>query len=137
MKIFICCSKHFYRKIPPIKEALEKQRHIIALPNSYDEPMKEEQLKISAENSEYISWKANIIKAQETKIRDNDAILVLNFEKNGQPDYIGGATFLEIFKAFELEKKIFLYNSIPENILKDEIIGMNPIIINGDLLKII
>lgn len=136
MKIFICCSKHFYHKIPPIKETLEKQGHIITLPNSYNDPMKEEQLKSGAEKSEYVSWKANMIRTQETKIRNNDAILVLNFEKNGQPNYIGGATFLEIFKAFELEKKIFLYNPIPESILKDEIIGMNPLIINGDLSKI-
>jgi len=66
-------------------------------------------------------------------IKNNDAILVLNFEKNGTPNYIGGATFLEMFRCFDSNKKIFLYNPIPNNILKDEIEGMNPIIINGDL----
>src|SRR4030042_6627391 len=88
MKIFICCSKHFYHKIPPIKQALENQEHIITLPNSYDDPMREEQLKSEAEKSKYVYWKTNMIRTQETKIRDNDAILVLNFEKNGQLNYI-------------------------------------------------
>jgi len=70
---------------------------------------------------------------QEEKVRKNDAILVLNFEKNGQPNYIGGATFLEMFKAWELKKKIFLYNPLPENILRDELEIFNPVIINGRL----
>ena len=136
MKIFICCSKHFYYKIPPIKEELEKNSHIITPPNSYDEPFKEEEMK--KESSEaHIKWKSNMIKLQEEKVRNNDAILVLNFEKNGNKNYIGGATFLEIFRAFDLNKKIFLFNPIPENIFKDELIAMNPIIIFGDLSKII
>jgi hypothetical protein len=70
---------------------------------------------------------------QEEKVRANDAVLVLNFEKRGQANYIGGATFLEIFKAFELGKKIFLYNPVPDNIFTDELLGMGPLVINGDL----
>ena len=77
-----------------------------------------------------------MIKKDKKNIEPNDAILVLNFAKNGQSNYIGGATFLEIYKAWELNKKIFLYNPIPKNILKDEITGMNPVILNKDLTKI-
>ena len=57
----------------------------------------------------------------------------LNFDKKEQKNYIGGSTFLEMFKAFELGKKIFLYNSIPEGMLKDEIIGFGVIPINRNL----
>ena len=77
-----------------------------------------------------------MIRLQTEKVETNDAVLVLNFDKNGQKNYIGGATFLEIFRAFDLGKKIFLLNPIPDNILKDELIGMNPTIINGDLSRI-
>ncbi|MEK6895517.1 MAG: hypothetical protein AABX48_03275 [Nanoarchaeota archaeon] len=63
--------------------------------------------------------------------------LVLNFEKKGQLNYIGGATFLEISRAWEMGKKVFLYNPIPENIFKDELIGINPIILNGRLELIV
>jgi hypothetical protein len=66
-----------------------------------------------------------------------DSVLVLNFEKNGQTNYIGGATFLEMYDAFRLGKKIYMFNNIPEGILKDEIIGFNPILINGDLNNIV
>lgn len=135
MKIFICCSKFLYDKVPPIKEELEKMGHSITLPNSYEEPLKEEEIKkISQE--EHSEWKGNMIRLQTEKVESSDAVLVLNFDKNGQKNYIGGATFLEIFKAFEIGRKIFLFNPIPDNILKDELIGMNPRIINGDLSRI-
>jgi hypothetical protein len=132
MKIFICCSKHIYNKVPPIKKALEEAEHIITLPNSYDVPMKEEDMKkVGAE--EHKNWKASMIRLQKEKVATNDAVLVLNMEKNGQKNYIGGATFLEVFKAFELGKKIYFYNPLPDNFLKDELLGMGPIIINGNL----
>jgi hypothetical protein len=132
MRIFIVCSKHFYHLVPPIKETLEKVGHIITVPNSYDEPFKEEDMKkLGAE--EHRIWKADMIHLQLRKVEDNDAVLALNFEKNGQKNYIGGATFLEIFRAFDLGKKIYLYNSIPQNIFEDELKAMGPIVVNGDL----
>jgi len=135
MKIFICSSKHLYSKIPPIKKQLEELGHIVTLPNSYDEPLKEEEMK-KIGKEKHSEWKADMIKLQKKKVESNDALLILNFEKNGQLNYIGGATFLEIFMAWDLGKKVFLYNPLPENLLKDELLGMNPTIINGDLLKI-
>ncbi|MBI2102702.1 hypothetical protein HYT55_02595 [Candidatus Woesearchaeota archaeon] len=135
MNIFLCCSKHFYDKIPPIKETLEKKGHNITLPNSYDEPFKEDEVRRLGEK-EHQEWKAMMIRLQETKIKANDAILVLNFEKKGMANYVGGATFLEMFKAFELGKKIFLYNPIPESILTDEIKGFGPIVIGGNLSNV-
>lgn len=38
MKVFVICSKAFYKDIPPIKEKLEQMGHEVALPNSYDNP---------------------------------------------------------------------------------------------------
>jgi hypothetical protein len=77
-----------------------------------------------------------MLRRDKQNIEPNDAILVLNFQKHHQPNYIGGATFLEIFRAWEMNKKLFLYNPIPDNIFKDELTGMNPLILNQDLSKI-
>jgi hypothetical protein len=132
MKIFIVCSKYFYNKVPKIKEILEKRGHKITLPNSFEEPFKEEEIKkISPE--EHSKWKREMMKRTEKDIPKNDAILVLNFEKKGIPNYIGGATFIEIIKAWELNKKIFFMNPLPNCSFTDELKGMNPIIINQDL----
>jgi hypothetical protein len=135
MKIFICSSKHLYQKIPRIREELEKRGHKITLPNSYEDPLKEEEMKKKGQEV-HAKWKGRMIRLQTKKVQENDAILVLNFDKNEQLNYIGGATFLEIFKAFELRKKIFLFNSISRSIFEDELRAMKPIILNGDLSKI-
>lgn len=132
MKIFITASSQFYPKVSEVKKELEKAGHIVTPPNGFNTPDAEVEVKnLSAEVHQ--RWKAKMIKTDGEIVAANDAILVLNFEKRGQPNYIGGATFLEMFKAFELEKKIFLYNPIPEGMLTDEILGFGPVVINGDL----
>lgn len=135
MKIFIACSKHFYDRIPEVQRQLEQEGHQVAMPNSYDNPMKEEEIKAQGLEA-HVQWKAELLKRDKENIEPNDAILVLNLEKNGQPNYIGGATFLELYKAWEMGKKLFLYNPIPQNIFTDELTGINPTVLNGDLTKI-
>lgn len=136
MKIFIICSKNFYSRIPELKETLEGNEHTITLPNSYEDVGAEERHR-EIGHKEHSEWKSKMIRHSTKVIEDNDAVLVLNFEKNSTQNYIGGATFIEMYDAFRLNKKIFLYNNIPDGILKDEIIGFNPIVINGDLSKIV
>ena len=135
MKVLICCSKYIYNQIPEIKKELESHGHQVSLPNSYDDPMMEEKLK-EMNFEELVRWKGEMLRKDKENIIPVDAILILNKEKKGQPNYIGAATFLEMHTAFSEYKKIFLYNPIPENMLKDELIGMNPTIINQDLTQI-
>jgi len=63
-----------------------------------------------------------------------DAVLVLNLDKHGVKNYIGGNTFLEIGFAHVLNQKIFLLNPIPDiQYYKTEIEAMKPVVLNGDL----
>ena len=66
-------------------------------------------------------------------MQGGDAVLVLNLEKHGIPNYIGGNTLMEIGFAHVLGQKVYLLNSIPEiPYYKTEIEAVKPIIINGD-----
>ncbi len=134
MKIFVICSKKFYEKIPKIKEVLEVKGHVVTLPNGYDNPADEDRYRNSG-SFEHAKWKAGMFARSVEIIGGQDAVLVLNFAKNGVENYIGGATFLEMYDAFRLGKKIFIYNPIPAGILADEIIGFAPVLIGGDLDK--
>ena len=78
----------------------------------------------------YENGKAKII---ENKENQKTTPSIVAFDKNGKKNYIGGATFIEIYEAFMKNKKIYLYNDIPEGMLYDEISGFSPIVINGDL----
>ena len=134
MKILMICSKAFYDKLQDYKQKLEQLGHSVYMPNCWDCPQTEASYRGTEKHAQ---WKAGMIRHSEQVIKDMDAVLVLNFDKNGQKNYIGGATFLEIYDAFRLNKKIFFVNPIPEGMLKDELIGFSPIVVGDDLSKII
>ena len=72
----------------------------------------------------------DVIRKYYDKIKGSDAILVLNLNKNGVENYIGGNTFLEIGFTHVLHKKIYLYHEIPQLPYSDEIRAMQPFILN-------
>ena len=133
MKILLICSKAFYGRIEEYKVPLEKLGHEVHMPSSYETPETEALLRGTPEHQVY---KAKMFRLSEEKIKNADAVLVLNFNKNGQENYIGGATFIEIYEAFRTNKKIYFVNDIPNNMLKDELIAFNPTIIGDDLTRI-
>jgi len=108
----------------------------VFLPNCYDDPTTEQRMR-NLGKEEHQKFKAKMYKQSEDTIQEMDAVLVLNLdkEKDGKvfKNYIGGATFLEMYDAFRLGKKIYLYNDIPEGMLYDEISGFSPIVIKGDI----
>lgn len=130
------CSKKFYNRIPEIEKTLLDRGHVLQMPNCYDEPDTEAKMRSLGEDA-HREFKAKMFKQSEDFISNVDAVLVLNFDKenNGQvyKNYIGGATFLEMYDAFRLGKKIFLWNDIPNGIFKDEIDGFGTIVINGNV----
>jgi len=140
MKILIICSTSFYDRIDDIKKTLINNNHDVYMPNCYDDPVTNEDNKKMTE-SEYLEFFKRMYNESRSQISKVDAVLVLNYtkEKNGESfdNYIGASTFLEMYEAFMQNKKIYMMNSFPDNMLLDEIKGFNPIIINGDLNKII
>lgn len=90
-----------------------------------------EKLKISQKNNE------DAIRIFWNKMQGGDAVLVMNLDKHGIENYIGGNTFLEIGFAYVLHQKIYLLNPIPDiRYYKTEIEAMNPIVLNGELSQI-
>lgn len=139
MKVMIACSTAFYDKVGPIKEILEKNNHQVITPNGYDEPgFDDDTSKMT--DQEHCEFFRKCYYASQEKIDAADAIVVLNYakEKNGQvlENYIGASTFLEMYVAFMTNKKIYMINGYPNNMLTDEIKGFAPIILYGDVNKI-
>ncbi len=142
-KIVICGSMRFSQGMVDAKKELEKMGFDVVLPRNTE---------LYLEGSEFLKqreasvWEPmegakrkienNLIKGYYDEIATADAILVVNQEKNGVKSYIGGNTLMEIGFAYTNNKKIFLLNDIPEISYKDEIVAMQPIILDGDLSKI-
>lgn len=146
MIITICSSIDFTPKILEVKKELELKGHEVHIPFFSEKILRqeisfEEFLRLKKENKgDTILRQAqdiNLTKRHLNLILKSDAILVLNLEKKGLENYIGGNTLIEMGFAFGNDKKIFLYNEIPEKSevihYTDEIIDMNPIVINKDL----
>jgi hypothetical protein len=122
--------------IERIKKELTENGIEVFLPNCYDHPETEQRMWDLGKKA-HQEFKAKMYRQSEDTISKMDAVLVLNFNKETDSgtikNYIGGATFLEMYDAFRLDKKIYLYNDIPEGLLFDEIEGFGPIVINGNL----
>ena len=146
MKITLCGSIAFYDKMQKIKEELEKMSHVVDLPpikvgKKYGRPMSaKEYYKIRKSSGKKEKWvwdmKKDAILSHFEKVSWADVILVINYDKNGIKGYIGANTLIEMGLALYLNKPIYLLNSIPDISYKEEILGIKPIVINGDLSKI-
>jgi hypothetical protein len=133
MKIGVIGSMQFTEKMLDIRDELIRLGHDAfvtdlhkALVGKTDE--EKEKIKLyqkSNMDAIRVFWKA---------MQGADAVLVLNYDKNGIKNYIGGNTLMEIGFAHVLNQKIFLLNPIPEiPYYKTEIEAVKPIVIYGDL----
>ena len=136
MKIGIIGSMQFTEKMLEVRDNLVKMGHNAfvtdlhkALVNKTDE--EKEKIKL------YQKYNMDAIREFWRAMQGADAVLVLNYDKNGIKNYIGGNTLMEIGFAHVLNQKIFLLNPVPEiPYYKTEIEAVKPMIINGDLSKI-
>lgn len=88
-------------------------------------------------NQEFLKNHSQRIRDHFNKVEWGQAILVTNYHKNGIAAYIGPNTLMEMGLAFHLGKKIYLLNPIPETAWKEEILGMEPVVINNNLNSIV
>src|SRR3989344_15983 len=140
MKIVIVGSSAFSDKMVQYKSKLRSMGFDAIVHPDYEEivagknpklleRMQKEHGKVKKQY-DYIRWYFNAIKK-------SDAVLVLNFDKKNIRNYIGANTFLQIADAFELGKKIYLFNDLPDqNYIRDELEAMDFKILKGDLSKI-
>ena len=136
MTITLCASLSFYTTSLKVKKQLEEKGHTVYWPWGME---KMSQNKIT--NKELPGFKlknqSKAILVHYKKIKKSDAILVINEEKNGIKNYIGGNTLMEMGFAYVLKKKIYLLHPIPEGVSwKEEIVAMNPVVVGGNFNSI-
>lgn len=133
MKIVILGSMQFSQQMQDVGKRLATFGHT-PIYSTYLATMlgktaeEQEELKIQQKTNDDAMRKdiANFVTA--------DAVLVLNLEKHGVANYIGGNTFLEMGIAHYQGKKVILWNPIPNNPIYDsEIRAMKPLVLNGDI----
>jgi len=139
MKITIVGSSIFAKQMVEYRDKLRALGHSCDVHPHYVAQAKGEMIDlIGRMGKEHAAVKKeyDYIRVHYNEIVNSDAILVLNFDKNGVVNYIGGNTLMEIGFAHVHNKKIFLLNPIPEISYKDEIEAMTDVVLNNDLALI-
>lgn len=137
MKIFIAGSMSFAKEIIETKELLKKIGFDSDFaPDTYD-CFNSPHLKLN-EDLEHCE-KMDIIRACMNAQEACDAILLLNYPKDGVVGYIGSNCLIELGLAYYLKQKIFLlYPPPPQDQARYhvEVMHMKPIILDGDISSI-
>lgn len=81
--------------------------------------------------------KTKLMNLHFQKVIKADAILVVNKEKKGMPGYIGGNALMEIAIAHHYKKRIYILYPVSDTLsFKEEVLGVNPIFLDGDVKKL-
>lgn len=137
--ITICSSSSFYRQAIELQDELAAMGYEVIVPKMAAEMKR----KNNFERAHFQPWltdpnaygvKADLMHGHFDKVAQADAILVLNGEKHGVKDYIGGNVLMEMGLAFHLGLPIFIFNDVPEtSSFMEEIRGMLPAVLNSDI----
>ncbi len=152
MKITICGSIAFYEQMEDMKGKLEQKGHEILIPllgteasdfgggrKVYFGKYIEDHGGINAFPTGHKIWnmKEEAMRDHFEKIDWCEAILVANYKKRNLEGYIGGNTLIEMGIAFYAHKPMYIFNPVSSALpYIDEILGMKPIMLDGDLHKI-
>lgn len=133
MKIGVIGSMQYTEKMIEVRDELNKMGHeafVTSLASPFVGRSDEEKEAIKIHQKQ----NCDAIREFWRLMQGADAVVVVNLDKNGVKNYIGGNTLLEIGFAHVLNQKVFIMNPIPEiPYYKTEIEAVKPVILNGDL----
>ncbi|HWY79064.1 MAG TPA: hypothetical protein VNW29_01775 [Candidatus Sulfotelmatobacter sp.] len=139
MKIAIIGSMKFASEMVQIQKQLQKLGYTAVVPLGTENHLRDKTFVDNLESN--LEWciTNDIMRKNFHQVADCDAVLVLNYKRNGIEGYIGVSALLEMGVAHYLGKKIFLMQKTPD--YKDvrwahEVAIMEHTIITGDLTKI-
>ncbi len=137
--IVICASVSFYRQAIEIEEQVKGQGYKVIVPKIAYAMRDANDFEVShyktwfADANEYHK-KGELMRAHFDRIAEGDAVLVLNFEKHGVQNYIGGNVLMEMGIAFYLEKPVIILNEVPkDSAFLEELLGFEPTVLHGKL----
>ncbi|MGH7241696.1 MAG: hypothetical protein ACREGB_05360 [Candidatus Saccharimonadales bacterium] len=141
--IVLCSSANFYKHVNDLADELAELGFRAVVPHNA-RAMKESgnydpaAYKTWYGNADDFDKKAQYMRWHFDEIAKGDAVLVVNDTKHDVDGYIGSNVLLEMGLAFYLHKPIFILNSVDTEAANyEEVYGMAPVFLDGDLHKIV
>ena len=135
-KVIICGSISAAEEILEAKKQLEQMGHEVEIPKGVKSLELRNRTEVSTEEKAEDKVSGDLIRGYFEKMKNYDAVLVVNPEKRGVQGYIGGNTLIEMAFAHVLGKQLYTLYALPEVSYSAEIIAMQPVVLRGDLSKI-
>jgi len=136
MRITVCGSIKFSEEMKNARSLLERMGHAILIPDSVDEGLSKDfwnGLK-TTDPGKYAIMKAERLRGISKKIKSSDAVLILNYDKDGKKSHVGVSSLMEMAVAFEHGKRIFVLNPLPKDEPHyEETVSMAPVCLDGKL----
>ncbi|MBI4268636.1 hypothetical protein HY627_02295 [Candidatus Uhrbacteria bacterium] len=141
MKIYVLGSTSFMKEMVDAKDRLCALGFEGSIHPHYEAfvrgEMKEHCDRWNAGERATLKRENNYFHEHYRRILASDAILIVNGEKRGIANYIGGNVLMEMGQAYVNHKKIFFQNGMPSGLsYMDEIEAMDPICLYGELSRI-
>ena len=129
----------FVHDMVETKAELDKLGHEAFVPHGSEPHLTDSDFVENLDDNLTFCIENNVMKRNFDLVGESDAILVLNKQRNNINGYIGVSALMEMAVAHHLDKKIFLLNDVPDHNQHrwaQEVRIMQPVIINGDLIKV-
>lgn len=137
-KVALCSSMSFYKELISIGEKLEERKWKVLYPKTALLMLETNNFNVDFFKKDItFAKKQELMKLHFEKIMQADCILVVNKTKNNIRNYTGPNVLMEIGLAFHLNKEIYILNPILKtNPFYEELLAVSPIIINGNINKL-
>ncbi|HVX58880.1 MAG TPA: hypothetical protein VG964_04100 [Candidatus Saccharimonadales bacterium] len=139
--IVICSSASFYEHVNQIADELVGLGYKAVVPLTARKMKKTgdydvHKIKTWIDRPEDFGMKHDLAMAHFNEIARGDAVLIVNDDKPGKPNYIGPNTAMEWGVAYHLGKPVFIMNGVDkESNFYEEVYGLATVI-DGDLKRI-
>ena len=139
--IVVCSSGSFYKHVNQVADELRNIGWRVVVPATAEEMKSHGDYDIAKakpwmNNPKHFGLKHSVAMAHFNEVAAGDAILIVNDDKPGKPNYIGPNTSMEWGLAYYLGKPVFILNSVSKDSnFYEEVHGMSTVI-DGDFSKI-
>lgn len=112
MNIMVIGSMTFAKEMLQTKEELEKVGHTAEIPFDVEYHLSDEGRVDDLEKNYQYCVENDVVWKGFQQVADADAVLVLNYPKNGVSGYIGTSALMEMAIAYWLKKRYFCYMNL-------------------------
>lgn len=124
----------YAKKMKEAKETLEKMGYEVYVPLDTEHCIADPSKKVDVQFMKELG----VGRGDAELVAKSDVFLILNYSKHGTEGYIGPGAYRDLSVAWWLKKKVFFLFPYDENQNnhKYEMMGFEPVILDGDINKI-